>query len=109
MAYDEILADLLRTCTRHEKGVTEKKMFGGLAFMLNGNMWCGVTKEGIMFRVGPELYEKALKRKGAREMDFTGRPLRGMIYVDPVTVKSDAALTKWVQLAGEFVRTLPSK
>ena len=109
MAYDEQLATRLRACTAHAKGVSEKKMFGGLAFMLGGNMWCGVTKHGVMLRVGPDLYDEALTRKGAREMDFTGRPMRGMIYVDLDAVEDNEALAEWVEFAGQFVRTLPPK
>ncbi|MEK7833638.1 MAG: TfoX/Sxy family protein, partial [Acidobacteriota bacterium] len=81
MAFSEKLADRIRKQLESENGVVEKKMFGGLAFMVNGNMSCGVVGEDLMVRVGPEAYESALAEPDAREMDFTGRPMKGMIYV----------------------------
>ena len=81
MAYDEKLAERVRNALGHRDDVFERKMFGGLAFMLHGNMACGVMKNELMLRLGPEAAAKSLKLKHARAMDFTGRPMTGMLYV----------------------------
>ncbi len=113
MAYDEHLAlrieRIVGTANDAAGAVTQKKMFGGLAFMLNGNMWCGVSGENLMLRVGPDRYEEALSRSGAREMDFTGKPLRGFVYVDAEALETDSALERWLSYAHEFVSNLPAK
>ena len=83
MAYDEKLADRVREVLQRRRGVSEKKMFGGLAFLVNGHMACGVQGDDLMVRVGPDAYDAALKKAGTRPMDFTGRPLKGMVYVGP--------------------------
>jgi TfoX/Sxy family transcriptional regulator of competence genes len=87
----------------------EKKMFGGLCFMVNGNMCCGLTSTAFMVRVGPAQYEKALAQPQARPLDFTGRPLAGMVYVGPAGYRSEAALAKWVQRGVDYVSALPAK
>jgi len=84
-------------------------MFGGLTFLVNGNMSCGVEKKRLMIRVGPDQYKQTLKLKHARPMDFTGRPLKGFIYVSSEGFKSDTALKKWLEKGLEFARTLPAK
>jgi hypothetical protein len=84
-------------------------MFGGLAFMIHGNMSVGVEKDRLMGRVGPDHYKEALLRPHARPMDFTGRPMRGFVYVPPEAISTDAALQEWVQLGVEFALTLPRK
>jgi len=109
MAYDEALAQRIRQTLRSKRGVTERKMFGGIAFMLRGHMFVGVLEGSLMARVGPENYERALAIDGAREMDFTGRPMRGYVFVGPRGVKSAARLRRWVELCAEFVATLPAK
>lgn len=109
MPYDEALAARVRQVLGRRRGVGEKKMFGGLAFLLNGNMCCGVSDDRLMVRVGPDAYDEALSRPHAREMDFTGRPLRGFVYVEPRGVKSDAALAGWVEDGVRFARSLPAK
>ena len=109
MAYDAKLADRIQKLLSKRKGIVEKKMFGGIAFMLRGNMCCGVVKETLMLRVGPEQYEKLLKEPHARPMDFTGRPLKGFLYVTPQGFRTDAALRKWVERAVDFVASLPAK
>ena len=106
MPYDEGLAERIREILGDANEVTEKKMFGGLALMLNGKMFVGINKEDLMVRVGPERYEAALKEPGAREMDFTGRPMKGYVFVDAAGFEDDAELTKWVTWATEFVKTL---
>lgn len=106
MAYDEKLAQRVRKILATRKGATEKKMFGGLALLLNGRMCCGVLNDDLVVRVGPERHAAALARPHTRLMDFTGRPLTGFVYVGPRGVKTDAALAKWVQEATEYASTL---
>ena len=89
--------------------VVEKKMFGGLAFMLHGNMCVGVSGDDLMVRVGPDAYAEALAQPHAREMDFTGKPLRGFVYVDPLGFESDEDLAAWIERGARFVRSLPAK
>lgn len=89
--------------------VREMKMFGGLAFMLNDHMLCGVQKDMLMARVGPDEYARSLRRPFVREMDFTGRPMKGYVYVMPEGIKSEDDLRGWVDLCAEFVMTLPPK
>jgi TfoX/Sxy family transcriptional regulator of competence genes len=108
MAYDEALAERVRAELAGEDALTERKMFGGLAFMLHGNMACGIVKDELMLRLGPEGADRALDEPHVREMDFTGRPMTGMVYVardglDP------AGLRRWVGEATAYVRTLPPK
>lgn len=109
MAFDEGLAHRLREALGDQAGLVEKKMFGGLAFMLSGNMCCGVVGEILMVRVGPGAHDEALKRPHARPMDFTGRPLKGLIYVDPPGFESDGDLAGWVRQGVAFARSLPAK
>ena len=107
MAYDETLAKRLRYALRGAGAVSEKKMFGGLAFMLSGNMCCGVINDLLMARVGPAAYDDALARLHARPMDFTGRPMKGYVYVEPGGLRSDEELRAWVGRCVDFVSTLP--
>ncbi len=109
MAFDETLAGRIRSVLEHQQGMTEKKMFGGLAFMLNGNMCCGVTKDQLMLRLGEKEAAEALAQPHARPMDFTGRPMKGMVFVDPAGTASEEDLRGWVQRAVAFVSTLPAK
>lgn len=83
MAYDEGVAERLRALFADPPGVTEKKMFGGMAFMYRGHMLVGIIGESLMARVGPDAYAAALSRTFVREMDFTGKPMKGYVYVDP--------------------------
>jgi TfoX/Sxy family transcriptional regulator of competence genes len=108
VAYDEGLAQRIREALEDEP-VTEKKMFGGLCFLLNGNMCGGVAGEDLMLRVGPDAYEDALARPHAREMDFTGKPLRGMVYVDAKGVEEDDDLRAWLERGVAFAGGLPPK
>jgi TfoX/Sxy family transcriptional regulator of competence genes len=96
MSYDEKLADRIRAVLSERDDVVEKKMFGGLCFMVNGAMCCGLTKSDFMVRVGPDAYDEALAQPHARPMDFTGRPLTGMVYVDPAGLRTRAALARWI-------------
>jgi TfoX/Sxy family transcriptional regulator of competence genes len=109
MAYDEGVAQRVREALADERGVVEKKMFGGIAFMLRGNMCCGVVGEELMLRVGPDGYDEALAEPHARPMDFTGRPMRGMVYVAAPGFESDADLAGWIERAARFARRLPPK
>ena len=109
MAYDEVLAARLRTLLQHEPGMTEKKMFGGLAFMVGGNMCCGIVANDLMLRIGADGHDDALSRPHVRPMDFSGRPMVGMVYVEPEGYASDQDLGGWVELALAFGRSLPKK
>ncbi len=84
-------------------------MFGGIAFMVNGNMCCGVVNDTLMARVGPVQYEAALNKPHARKMDFTGKPLKGFVYVAPEGIESDEDLAGWVKRSLDFVTSLPAK
>jgi hypothetical protein len=109
MAYDEETAFRVRNALAVYPRVEEKKMFGGLAFMLRGHMCVGVIGDELMVRVGPGGYEAALNQPHAREMDFTGRPLMGFVYVERAGFVSGAGLDAWVSRGTEFVLTLPPK
>ncbi|MDZ7701633.1 MAG: TfoX/Sxy family protein [Halobacteriales archaeon] len=109
MTYDEGLAHRLRRRLDDEPGLHEKAMFGGLGFMLEGNMACGVIEESMIARVGPDEYEAALEEPHARPFDFTGREMRGWVYVDPAGLSEDAALEAWVDRCLAFVDTLAPK
>ncbi|TMG01946.1 MAG: TfoX/Sxy family protein [Chloroflexi bacterium] len=109
MPYNEQLADRIRGIVGNLTGLTEQKMFGGIAFMLNGNMFCGISRDDFMARVGPEHFEETLSRPGARQMDMAGRPMKGMIGVAPEGYATDQQLRGWVEQTLEFVRTLPAK
>ena len=109
MPYDEKVAARIRASLGSRNDVAEKKMFGGLAFMVRGHMCCGVTGDELMVRVGPDAYETALARSHAREMDFTGKPLRGFVYVAPQGFARRRDLDRWVTMGTEFVLTLPAK
>lgn len=109
MAYDEAVADRVRHILKRCKGISERKMFGGIAFMLNGNMCCGVNRKDLMLRLGEERAAVALKEGYAREMDFTGKPLKSMVYVSGAGFRTDDDLRAWVKRALNFVKTLPAK
>ena len=109
MAYNEELDLRIRVVLGGHQGVVEKKMFGGMAFMLSGNMCVGVTGDDLMVRVGPDGLEDALAQPHARPMDFTGRPMKGFVYVDSPGTETEDSLEKWVQRGVAFARTLPSK
>jgi hypothetical protein len=109
VAFDEGLAIRVRKALGTDREVREQKMFGGLCFLLNGNMCCGIVGETLMVRVGKEAYEEALARPHAREMDFTGKPLRGMVYVDPGGIAEDGDLEGWIQTGVGFAESLPRK
>lgn len=109
MAYSEELADRVREIVSRKKGITDKKMFGGVGFLLNGNMLVGVWKEFLIVRLGPADGEKALKEKFVIPFDITGKPMKGWAMVVPVGVEDEDQLKKWIQRAVKFVGTLPAK
>jgi TfoX/Sxy family transcriptional regulator of competence genes len=109
MAYDESLADRIRNALADDPALTEKKMFGGLAFLHRGLMFVGVSGNKLMARVGPDNYHDSLAREHVREMDFTGRPMQGYVYVEPAGLRSGEQLRFWLQQCLQFVRTLPAK
>ena len=110
MAFDEKLGDRVRDALPDDvmPRVTERKMFGGLAFMLDGNMFVGIVGDELMARLGPEGGDAALKKPHVREMDFSGRPMRGMVFVAPGGL-GGRKLNKWVDDALSFAGTLPPK
>lgn len=109
MAYDEKLAERVRTVLADRADLDERRMFGGLAFMLGGHMACGVLGDELMIRLGPDGAERALRAKHTRPMDFTGRPMKGMVYVSADGLRTRRQLERWVGAATEFVATLPPK
>ena len=108
MAFDEKLAGRIRSAVAELEGIEEKKMFGGIAFLLRGNMLVGVHKEALIARIAPEDTDAALKDKHARIFDLTGRPMRAWIMVKRDGVEGARLLT-WIARAVAFVRTLPAK
>ena len=110
MAFDEDLAERVREAlaARDAGWVDERKMFGGLAFLVNGHMVVGIVGEELMVRLGPEATVDALKREHVREMDFTGRPAKGAVFVQPAGLEGDA-LDQWIREAASYNSTLPPK
>ena len=109
MAYDEGLAQRLREALADADGLTERRMFGGIAFMLGGNMAVGATGDELMVRTGPQRYAEALAHPHARVFDMTGRVMRGWVVVAPEGMADDQALAAWVQVGADFARSLPPK
>lgn len=109
MAYDEGLAQRVREILEEKPGYNEKKMFGGICFLLHGNMACGILDYDIIIRVGPEQYEKSLKLPYTRIFDFTGRPMKGWIMVSQKGHDSDDDLFGWVQKGVNYALSLPPK
>ena len=107
MAVNEALVARIRGALAGEPNVTERKMFGGVAFMVAGNMCCGVNKDDLMLRVGADGHNAALRRPHARAMDFTWRPMKSMVFVDAAGIAGDEDLRDWIDTALAFVRTLP--
>ena len=103
MAYNEYLAERIRQAFK-EKGITpeEKKMMGGICYMVNDKMCAGVIDDRLMARIGPEIYEEALQNKGCRSMDFTGRPMKGFVYVEPEGIDMDDNLSRWIRLCLDY-------
>jgi TfoX/Sxy family transcriptional regulator of competence genes len=108
MPYDPHLADLMRDALKRRKGISEKKMFGGYCWMLNGNMLCGVGVGRFMFRVGKDLEAEALTRPGAELVDFNGRRMGGMVWV-AADACLETGLKDWIAFAAQFAGSLPPK
>jgi TfoX/Sxy family transcriptional regulator of competence genes len=109
MEFDEALADRIRDLLGPRADVTEQKMFGGIAFMVGGNMAVGVINDDLMIRLDPADAERALTEPHTRPMDFTGRPSKGMVYVDPNGTTADDDLGPWVDAGADFAASLPPK
>ena len=109
MAYDVHLADRIRSILKSAGEFSEKKMFGGLAFMVNGHMCCGVLKTDLVLRLTPEEAAAALREPHTRPMDFTGKPMKSMIYVNAIGTGSDKGLAAWVESALKFARSVPQR
>ena len=109
MAFDEKLAERIRKRLGKRAGLKEKKMFGGMAFLLNGNMSCGVHGSDMIVRLDPAQTDKALSERYTRVFDLSGRPMKGWILVEPKGLATDAALSKWISLGVDYAASLPAK
>jgi TfoX/Sxy family transcriptional regulator of competence genes len=109
MAFSEVLSERIRQRLAQRKNVEEKKMFGGVGFLLNGNLLVGVWKEALVVRLGKEEGEEALKEPHVKEFDITGRPMRNWVLVGPEGVQDDERLSAWIRRAMKFVGALPAK
>ena len=109
MAFDQGLAQRVREALDGRAGITERQMFGGLAFLVDGKMFIGISGSKLMCRVGAERYQDALALPHVREMDFTGKPMNGYVYVEPPGLAQDESLTAWVSWCVSYVASLPAK
>ena len=109
MAFSEALAERIRQRLARRKNVEEKKMFGGIGFLLNGNMLVGVWKDSLIVRLGPDEGEEVLRQPHVKEFDITGRPMKGWVLVGPEGVEDDEQLTDWMGRPVKFVGKLPAK
>jgi TfoX/Sxy family transcriptional regulator of competence genes len=109
VAYDEALADRVPSVLGGRSGLAEKRMFGGLAFLVSGNMCCGVHGDELILRLAPEQAEGALREPHVRVFDMTGRPMKGWVLVASKAVETDVALSSWVGQSAAFAASLPAK
>ena len=109
MAYDKGLAQRIAEVVEDIDGLEEKKMFGGICYLVDGNMACGVYKDYLIVRVGPEKYRASLERPHAREFDITGKSMKGWVMVTQEGYANDAALKNWIHQGLDFARSLPPK
>lgn len=109
MAYDEGLAERVRELTAADGDLSEKRMFGGIAFMTGGNMAFGLVDDALMARVGPEWYATALQQPHAREFDLTGKPMKGWVHVSAEGIAEDGDLQAWIERGIAYARSLPVK
>jgi hypothetical protein len=109
VAYDEELTERVRDALALREQLVERRMFGGIAFMLAGNMACGVLGDELIVRAGPEEYERALAERHTRSFDFTGRPMKGFVVVSPEGIEADDALAGWIDVGADFASSLPPK
>jgi hypothetical protein len=109
MAFDEHLAERVRRTIGKRQGLSEKKMFGGLAFLLHGNMSCGIHGSELIVRIDPKMTDSALREPGTRVFDITGRPMKGWLLVNASALAEEAALSRWIRRGLDYAATLPSK
>ncbi|MCE9526447.1 MAG: TfoX/Sxy family protein [Planctomycetales bacterium] len=109
MAFSESLAERIRSVLAGKRGVAEKKMFGGIGFLLNGNLLVGVWKNSLIARLGSEVGEKALVEDCVRPFDITGKAMKGWVLVEPEGIESDEQLKQWIERAVSFVASMPRK
>jgi len=109
MAFNEALAERIRQALARKKSIVEKKMFGGIGFLLKGNMLVGVWKESLIVRLDPDDYDDALREPFVKEFDITGRPMKGWVLVEPRGIQGDEELKEWIDQAVKFVGKLPAK
>ena len=109
MAYDTAIAQRVRDILERRPGISERPMFGGLAFLIDGKMFVGILGSALMARVGVERHADALNVPHVRQMDFTGRPMKGYVYVDEPGLREDRNLKAWVQWCADYVAALPAK
>lgn len=109
MAYDETLASRIQDILSGQPSLDAKKMFGGVGYLVQGNMACGVHKDMLIVRVGPEAFDDTMQLPHTRPFDMTGRPMKGWIMVEPAGFESEADLKQWVQTGVDFALTLPPK
>jgi hypothetical protein len=109
MAYSQALAERVRQVLRTDRRVAEKKLFGGIGFLLGGNLLVAVWQQSLIVRLGPQQAAAALRQEYVREFDVTGRPMQGWVMVEPDGLDSDRQLSAWIERALEFVETLPAK
>ena len=109
MAYDEVLAERVRDHLADNPEIIEKSMFGGIAFMLSGNMAVGISKDELMVRTGPDRYDDAIVKTGVRDFDMTGRRMRGWVLVAPDQLATEEDLGNWIGVGLDFAGSLPPK
>jgi len=109
MAFDETLAQRIRVALADEAKIIEKKMFGGIAFMVRGHMTVGIVKNELLVRVGPDTHDKALAKPHAKVMNFTGKPMTGFIYVEAPGIATQAQLKAWIKMALDYTKSMPEK
>lgn len=109
MSYDESLAGRIRDALARTSGIEEKKMFGGVGFLLHGNLLVGVWKDSLVVRIGPDAYEPALREPHVKEFEITGKSMKGWVLVEPDGIEEDKSLSNWIQRAAKFVEKLPKK
>src|SRR5580765_4939162 len=107
MAFNQSLAARIRSALARKRGIEEKKLFGGVGFLLNGNMLVGVWKDSLIVRLGPDNYDDALQESHVREFDITGKPMNGWVMVEPEGLVDDELLKNWMERATKFVKALP--
>lgn len=109
MAYNPVLAQKLQAILQGEVSLTRKEMFGGVGFLISGNMACGVIGDDLIVRVGPDNYDEALDQPHAHPFDFTGRPMKGWVTISPEGTATEKELMQWVGRGTAFARSLPPK